>query len=123
MTAPCFHAESTARVFGGKPEDYIAIHNWMDESKIAYGDFRHRALRHHTFGISECVRVFGDFLVNSDGTKVAVRYVAEQHVLEDCGGRIPTVEDWLETIVPKPWMARATPTKLGHGTRQGAKQA
>lgn len=123
MTAPCFHAESTARVFGGKPEDYVAIHNWMDESKVAYGDFRHRALRHHTFGISECVRVFGDYLTNSDGTKVAVRYVAEQHVLEDCGGRIPTVEDWLGTIIPKPWMARATPTKLGHGTREGAKQA
>lgn len=120
MTAPCFHAENTARVFGGVAEDYIAIHNWFDETKTCMGDFRHRALRHHTFGIAECVKVFGDFIINSAGQKVAVRYVAEQHVLEDCGGRIPTVDDWLREIPPHPWMARATPTALKHGTRQGA---
>lgn len=118
MTAPCFHAESSARVFGGKPEDYMDIHNWFDETKIAHGDFRHRALRHHTFGIAECVKLFGDFLINSDGTKVAVRYIAEQHVLEDCGGKIPSVSDWLQDIPMRIWMARATPSVLKHGTRE-----
>lgn len=118
MTAPCFHAESSARVFGGDPEIYLPIHEWFDATKIAYGDFRHRAIRHHTFGIDECVKTFGDHLINSDGKKVAVRYVAEQHVLEDCGGRIPSVGDWLETMQPKGWMARATPTFLKHGTRE-----
>lgn len=118
MTAPCFHAESSARVFGGSPDDYQDIHNWFDETKAAMPDFRHRALRHHAFGIDECVRKFGDFLVNSNGTKVAIRYVAEQHVLEDCGGRIPSVEDWLKSVQPQGWMARATPTFLKHGTRE-----
>lgn len=118
MTATCFHAESSARVFGGKPEDYIAIHNWFDETKIAMPDFRHRALRHHAFGISECIKLFGDFIINSDGKKVAVRYVAEQHVIEDCGGRIPSLEDWLKHMQPQPWMARAVPTFLKHGTRE-----
>ena len=118
MTAPCFHAESSARVFGGKPEDYMHIHNWFDETKIAQGDFRHRALRHHTFGIAECVKLFGDFLTNSDGQKVAVRYIGEQHVIEDCGGRIPSVQDWLKHLPTQGWMARATPTYLKHGTRE-----
>lgn len=118
MTAPCFHAESSARVFGGKPEDYMAIHNWFDETKVAHGDFRHRALRHHTFGIAECVKLFGDFLINSDGTKVATRYIAEQHVLEDCGGKIPSVSDWLDGIPMQVWMARATPSALKHGSRE-----
>ena len=120
MTAPCFHADSSARVFGGVAEDYIEIHNWFDETKVAYGDFRHRAIRHHAFGIAECVKLFGDFLINSDGTKVAVRYIAEQHVIEDCG-RIPSMNEWLETMQPKGWMARATPTFLKHGTREKQK--
>lgn len=119
MTAPCFHAESTARVFGGEPSDYIAIHNWLDEPKACFGDFRHRAIRHHAFGIAECVKLFGDFIINSAGKKVAVRYVAEQHVIEDCGGKIPSISDWLEHLNPQPWMAKATPTKLKqHGTRE-----
>lgn len=118
MTAPCFHAESSARVFGGQPEDYLAIHDWFDETKIAFGDFRHRALRHHAFGIAECVKLFGDHLINSGGKKVAVRYVAEQHVLEDCGGRIPSVGDWLENLPTQGWMARAIPSFLKHGTRE-----
>lgn len=118
MTAPCFHAESSARVFGGEAEDYIEIHQWMDESKVCFGDVRHRALRHHTFGIAECVKVFGQLIINSANKPVAVRYIAEQHVIEDCGGRIPTVEDWLKTIKPELWMAKATPTFLKHGTRE-----
>lgn len=120
MTATYYHAESSVRVFGGVPEDYIAIHNWFDETKSTFADFRHRALRHHAFGIAECVKVFGETVTNSEGKKVAVRYIAEQHVLEDCGGKIPTVQDWLEHLTPQPWMARATPTRLKHGTREKA---
>lgn len=120
MTAPYYHAMSSAKVFGGEPEDYLDIHNWFDETKSAMGDFRHRALRHHAFGIAECVKLFGDVITNSKGKKIPVRYIAEQHVLEDCGGRIPDVGDWLETISPKGWMARATPTQLKHGTREKA---
>ncbi len=33
MAHPIKHAESSARRFGGKAEDYLAIHNWFDESK------------------------------------------------------------------------------------------
>ncbi len=47
MAHPFKHAESSARKFGGKAEDYLAIHNWFDESKSFFTDFRHRALRHH----------------------------------------------------------------------------
>ena len=51
MAHPIKHAESSARKFGGKTEDYLAIHNWFDESKAFFSDFRHRALRHHAEGI------------------------------------------------------------------------
>ena len=33
MAHPFKHAESSARKFGGKAEDYLQIHNWFDESK------------------------------------------------------------------------------------------
>ena len=91
------------RTFGGKAEDYLAIHNWFDESKAYFADFRHRALRHHTAGIFLAEELFGVAIVNSDGKRVPVRYVGEQHVRED-PGRIPTVEDWLLEIKPQRWM-------------------
>ena len=116
MTNAFYHAASSARHFGGKPEDYQKIHDWFDETKSAYGDFRHRALRHHSFGIFECEKLFGVTIFNADGHPVPVRNVAEQHVVEDCGGRIPSVEDWLGTIQPAIWMARSTTTR--HLTRR-----
>lgn len=106
MSAPLHHAESSARLFGGKPENYQEIHDWFDATKETFADFRHRALRHHSQGIFEAERVFGTYIVNSNGTKVPVRYIGEQHVKEDCGGRIPTVADWLSQIRPQVWMSR-----------------
>jgi hypothetical protein len=106
MTHPIYHAESSARKFGGQPEDYEAIHNWLDATKEEFCDFRHRALRHHSHGVFECERQFGVVIENSDGKPVPVRYIAEQHIKEDCGGRVPTVQDWLEGIPPKAWMSK-----------------
>jgi len=94
MAHPLKHAQNSARKFGGKPEDYLPIHSWFDESKAFLADFRHRALRHHAEGIFLAERVFGVAIVNSAGLQVPVRYVGEQHVKEDLG-RIPTAQDWL----------------------------
>lgn len=116
MTHTYYHALSSVRVFGGKPEDYLEIHNWFDETKESFCDFRHRALRHHAEGIFECERVFGITITNSDGKQIPVRYLGEQHVMEDCG-RVPSLADWLSKIQPEPWMARATQT--AHRSRRG----
>jgi uncharacterized protein DUF6915 len=97
------HAESSARKFGGKTEDYLPIHNWFDESKAFFPDFRHRALRHHTEGIFLAEKLFGVTIVNSDRKQIPVRSVGEQHVREDLG-RIPTAQDWLLQIKPQCWM-------------------
>lgn len=98
------HAKSSAKRFGGKPEDYLHIHDWFDETKELEPSFRHRALRHHTHGIFEAERLFGHILVNSDGKEVPVRVIAEQHVREDFSGFIPTVHDWLKGIPTEAWM-------------------
>ena len=61
------HAQSSARKFGGRAEDYLPIHNWFDESKAFLADFRHRALRHHAEGIFLTEKLFGVAIANSDG--------------------------------------------------------
>lgn len=104
MTSPVYHAESSVKRWGGSVDDYMHIHQWLDATKETFCDFRHRALRHHSQGIFECERQFGHSFVNSDGVTVPTRYVAEQHVREDCGGRIPSVADWLSKIPPEKWM-------------------
>ncbi len=103
---PYHHGVTSAKKFGCVPEDYQAIHDWFDEPKQTIADFRHRMLRHHAFGIFECEKLFGNTITNSDGKKVPVRLIAEQHVREDCGGRIPSVQDWVLEVRPKSWMSR-----------------
>lgn len=104
MAHPWHHAESSARKYGGKPEDYIEIHSWFDGSKCQMANFRHRALRHHAYGIFEAEEKFGVTILNSAGKNIPVRFIGEQHVREDCGGYIPSVQDWLRGIPSKRWM-------------------
>lgn len=96
----------------------ITVVQIIDETKEAFCDFRHRALRHHAEGIFEAERIFGVTVKNSDGKLVPVRYIGEQHVQEDCGGRIPSLCEWLSRIQPEPWMARGT--RVVNGTRREA---
>lgn len=108
MSKPIIHAQSSARRYGGIPEDYLPIHQFMDSSKGAIADNRHRAFFHNSFalqpgGILEMI--FGVTITNSNGRKVSVRDLGEQHVLEDFGNRfIPTVQDYLEDLPMKNWM-------------------
>ena len=105
MAHPWHHALRSARLFGGEAEDYIAIHNWFDESKAFIPDIRHRALRHHAEGIFMCEKIFGVTIANAAGKQVPVRLIGEQHVKDDLGW-IPTVQDWLSRLPLEPWMAR-----------------
>lgn len=106
MSHTYHHAESSARIWGGSPKDYLPVHDWLDATKETFADYRHRALRHHSQGIFEAERVFGHLIKNSDGKQVPVRYVCEQHIMEDCGGVIPSVSDWLRNLKQEPWMSR-----------------
>jgi len=103
MAHPLYHARSSVKKFGGVVEDYLPIHNWFDESKAFIADMRHRALRHHAEGIFMCEKIFGISITNSDGKVIPVRFIGEQHVIEDLG-RIPTVSDWLSEMPLKSWM-------------------
>lgn len=106
MAHPFMHAISSAKRFGGAPDDYIEVHNWFDQTKSHYPDLRHRAILHSSFGIFLCEQVFGTTIERkSDGQQVPLRPIGEQHVFEDLG-RIPTVQDWIADLPLKDWMVR-----------------
>lgn len=100
---PFLHARGSVRRWGGKPEDYLAIHDFIDSSKAAMPDLRHRALYHHAMGCYLVERIFGHTIKNSDGREVSTRDVAEEHIIEDMG-YLPSVEDWLDAMPMLAWM-------------------
>ncbi len=100
---PYLHAQRSARLFKGVPEDYQDIHDFIDQSKSAFGDVRHRAIFHHTLGCFVVEQVFGVTRVNSSGRKYSPRDVAEQHIKDDLG-RIPEVGDYLRNMQLQTWM-------------------
>lgn len=111
---------SASRKWGGTPEDYLPIEEFIDGSKDAMGDVRHRALYHHTHGVWLVEKVFGPTITivkkNGTGTyKVPTREIAERHIVEDLG-YIPTPKDWLQHMNINPWMG-------GHRTRYVGREA
>jgi hypothetical protein len=106
MANAYIHSKSSARRFGGQPDDYLTIHIKMDCSKAYFPSNVHRALTHHSFWIHEVmIPLFGYTIKNSDERDVCVKDICEQHVLEDFGMRfIPTAQDYLENMEFKDWM-------------------
>lgn len=118
VAKPEIHAKSSAKRFGGVPDDYIEIHKLMDSSKGAIADNRHRALCHNAWFVSEILERIkfhnsthckpdGRFytILNSAGKEISVRDIGEQHILEDFGMKfIPSAQDYLQEMEMKSWM-------------------
>ena len=103
MSNAYYHAVSSAKKFGGSPEDYLKIHEWFDRGKVSQPDFRHRALSHHSQGIYDAASLFGSTIKISTKALIPVRLVGEQHILEDLGF-IPIFQDWMDLLFVKRWM-------------------
>lgn len=104
MAAPQVHAENSARKFGGKPKDYLDIHQFMDSSKSSFSDARHRTVTHNIwFCVNVIPKIFGEQRKNSDKKKYSTKDVAEMHCIEDMG-YVPTIQDYLENMKITDWM-------------------
>ncbi len=104
---PFVHAKNSAKKYGGMPEDYQAVHDFFDSTKQALPDMRHRAILHSAFGIFLLEKVFGTTITNSEGRRISVRDLGEDHVIEDLGF-IPTLERWLQHLPFEDWMGGKT---------------
>jgi hypothetical protein len=106
MANAWIHSKSSARKFGGHPDDYLEIHKKMDCSKAYFSSNAHRALTHHLFWVQEVmIPLYGYIITNSDGKEVCVKDICELHILEDFSMKyIPTAQDYLENLDFKDWM-------------------
>lgn len=100
---PYLHALVSVKRWGGKPEDYLPIHDFIDCTKAHMPDMRHRAILHSSFGVYLCERLFGHNITNANARLVSVRDIAERHVLDDMG-TIPTVQDYLKHMPILNWL-------------------
>lgn len=128
-----YHAKSSAKKWGGSPEQYIDIHEFIDGSKRIVGDVRHRSMYHHTEGVWLCQRIFGRTIIvggryavpheieyifedNPEPTRpnleiidlgptreIPVRLIAELHIMQDLGW-IPSPSDYIKNMELQQWM-------------------
>lgn len=98
------HAQSSARRFGGQPDHYLPIHDFLDATKQALADPRHRLILHHSLGTFTAEQRFGH-VITTPGKVVPVRVIAEQHIFEDFG-RVPTPAALFEALRPTPLHTR-----------------
>lgn len=90
--------DESVRYFGGQPEDYMKLHQFMDtcEGLVPGAE----GITHSTFGLGLAELALGWVV----GTReVPTRTVAEKHILAQFGS-IPTAQDWLSSIPVRPWM-------------------
>lgn len=107
---PYLHSKIHVKKYGGVPEDYADIDDFLDSSKAAVADVRHRAALHSAFGCFIVERVFGRTRINSDGKEYSPRDIAEDHVMQDLGF-IPTLEMYLNNMQICDWMSGTHKTK------------
>lgn len=109
---PYLHSRIHAKKYGGAPEDYADIDDFIDSSKAAMADVRHRAILHSAFGCFIVEQVFGRTRVNSEGKVYSPRDVAEDHIQQDLGF-IPTVENYLSNMTVQTWMSGTVKSTRG----------
>jgi hypothetical protein len=106
MANPHIHSKSSVKRWGGRVEDYLPLHQFLDSPKATMNNNTSRMLTHNTWFIYEVMpRVFGYNIVNSDGRSVDVVDIAMLHVAEDYRMKfIPTPQDFLKHMQLQPWM-------------------
>lgn len=117
MAKPWIHSLSSAKKYGGIPEDYMPIHQFLDSSKGADASNRHRVVTHNAWFISAVlerikfpnsgpeINYTFPTIINSDGKVVSVRDIGETHLLEDFQGRfIPALSDYIQLMDYADWL-------------------
>lgn len=100
------HSRSSVKRWGGKVEDYMAIHKLLDSPKATMNNNTSRMLTHNTWFAYEVIPlIFGYNIINSDGRSVDVVDIAMLHIAEDFRHKfIPTPQDYLQHMQVQPWM-------------------
>jgi hypothetical protein len=105
MANPLIHSKSSVKRWGGKVEDYIAIHELIDSPKMTMNNNSARCLTHNTWFAYHIVpKIFGYNITNSNGKSVDVVDIAMLHIAEDFRMKfVPTPQDYLQHLVVQDW--------------------
>ena len=100
------HSLSSVKRWGGKVEDYLAIHELIDSPKATMNNNSARVLTHNTwFAYTIVPKIFGYNIVNSAGKRVDVVDIAMLHIAEDFQMKfVPTPQDYLKHLEVQAWM-------------------
>lgn len=107
---PLQHARITAHRYGGGWQDWIAIHDWIDRSKMIFPSMQHRMLLHSDFGEWLAVRIHCENISTKDGAVISTRDLFRDHQVEDLG-RVVTLTEWLREIDADYWTRRRRPPR------------
>lgn len=95
---PFHHARASAKRSGRPWCDDLEIHEFLDSSKVAFADLRHRMLLHST-------DLGGELAARAFPARADIRAVVSDHIVEDLG-EARTLHDWLRlcnlTHLPRP---------------------
>jgi hypothetical protein len=116
---PLQHARITAHRYGGEWQDWIAIHDWIDRSKMIFPSMQHRMFLHSDFGEWLTIKIHGDSIKASDGTVVSIGDLFRDHQVEDLGRVVP-LSEWLREIDVEYWGRRRRPPRQLEAVRAGA---
>lgn len=105
MANPLIHSKSSVKRWGGKVEDYLAIHELIDSPKATMNNNSSRCLTHNTwFAYTIIPKVFGYNITNSVGKSVDTIDIAMLHIAEDFRMKfVPTPQDYLKHLVIQDW--------------------
>lgn len=106
MANPLIHSKSSVKRWGGKVEDYLAIHELIDSPKATMNNNSSRLLTHNTwFAYTVIPKIFGYNITNSDGRSVDTVDIAMLHIAEDFRMKfVPTPQDYLKHLTVQAWM-------------------
>jgi len=107
---PLQHARITAHRYGGGWQDWIAIHDRIDRSKMIFPSMQHRMLLHSDFGEWLAVRIHGEAIRSKSGPAISTRNLFRDHLVEDLG-RVVTLAEWLRESDADYWMRRRRPPR------------
>ena len=124
MANPLIHSKSSVKRWGGKVEDYLAIHELIDSPKACMNNNTSRMLTHNTwFCYTVIPKIFVYNITNSDGKSVDTVDIAMLHVAEDFRMKfVPTVQDYLKHMEVQPWMHNGVKDVQNPEATQNAKQ-
>lgn len=124
MANPLIHSQSSKKRWGGKVEDYIAIHELLDSPKATMNNNTSRMLTHNIWFCYHIIpKIFGYNITNSDGKSIDTVDIAMLHVAEDFRMKfIPTAQDYLKHMEVQAWMCNGVKDVGNPESTQNAKE-